>query len=170
MHLDGPPAKSVYTSAAAALLQFTVLGHAAAAGSKRAFKNPRTGKVMVTDANRLAKPWKQEVAAVAYDHHHGELLTGPLEVTMTFHVPRPRGHYGSGRNHGQVKSSAPAHPAVKPDVLKLARGVEDALTGIVWRDDAQIVSEHIHKRYGTPERVEIEIRDADVPVEMRKAA
>ena len=35
-----------------------------------------------------------------------------------------------------------------PDVLKLARGVEDALTGIVWRDDAQIVNESLNKVVG----------------------
>jgi len=35
-------------------------------------------------------------------------------------------------------------------VLKLARAVEDALTGVIWADDAQIVDEVIRKRYGRP--------------------
>lgn len=39
-----------------------------------------------------------------------------------------------------------------PDVLKLARGVEDALTGIVWRDDAQIVNESLSKVVVAPPR------------------
>jgi predicted short-subunit dehydrogenase-like oxidoreductase (DUF2520 family) len=43
-------------------------------------------------------------------------------------------------------------------VLKLARGVEDALTGIVWRDDAQIVVEHLEKRYGSPARCEVRVK------------
>jgi Holliday junction resolvase RusA-like endonuclease len=46
---------------------------------------------------------------------------------------------------------------VKPDVLKLARAVEDALTGILYRDDAQIVTEVLRKRYGDPPRVEIRL-------------
>jgi Holliday junction resolvase RusA-like endonuclease len=44
-------------------------------------------------------------------------------------------------------------------VLKLARAVEDALTGVVWRDDAEIVAEGLAKLYGTPERVEISITE-----------
>lgn len=43
-------------------------------------------------------------------------------------------------------------------MLKLARAAEDALTGILWRDDAQICDEVIRKRYGEPARVEIEVR------------
>lgn len=52
-------------------------------------------------------------------------------------------------------------PATRPDVLKLARCAEDSLTGIVWRDDAQIVEEHLFKYWGEPARVEIEIKPAD---------
>ena len=35
------------------------------AGSKRAFKNPNTGAVMIADANKQAAPWKQEVSNTA---------------------------------------------------------------------------------------------------------
>jgi len=42
-------------------------------------------------------------------------------------------------------------------VLKLARGVEDALSGILYMDDAQIVSERLTKLYGSPARVEITV-------------
>jgi Holliday junction resolvase RusA-like endonuclease len=46
----------------------------------------------------------------------------------------------------------------RPDVLKLARAAEDALTGIVWRDDSQIVHETLAKVYGEPERLEVAVR------------
>ena len=46
------------------------------------------------------------------------------------------------------KKGKSAMPISKPDVLKLARGVEDALTKILWLDDAQIVYEVIQKFYG----------------------
>ena len=42
-------------------------------------------------------------------------------------------------------------------LLKLTRAVEDALTGLVWRDDAQVVDEVLSKRYGAPERVEVRV-------------
>lgn len=140
------------------VLTFTAYGTAQAAGSKRAFVRKGGHGVVVTDANPKAKPWKAEVreaAAAAMLAHtitaNGNLVDGPLYVSMTFYVPRPQGHYGA---HG-VKASAPEYPAKRPDVLKLARGVEDALTGIVYRDDAQIVSERLVKQYGEPARVEV---------------
>lgn len=146
----------------AAPLTFTVYGLAQPAGSKIAGRT-NTGRMFVRDDAKRSRPWKNAVAeaAAALRGANGgplaDLLAGPLAVTMTFHVPRPAGHYGTGRNAGQLRPSAPVYPAVRPDVLKLARAVEDACTGILWRDDAQIVDEHLHKRYGDPARVEVTV-------------
>lgn len=138
------------------MIAFTVYGTAEPAGSKRAFVIG--GKARVTDANRKSAPWKQEVAsagAKAMEWHRG-LYEGPLSVTFSIFVPRPQGHFG---RKGNLLPSARLYPAVKPDVLKLARGLEDALSGIVWRDDAQIVVEHLYKQYGEPARAEVEVRE-----------
>lgn len=141
------------------MIRFQVLGRAQPAGSKRAFANPKTGKMIVTDDNRRSRPWKQEVAAVAYQAMAGgPLLTGPLDLRVVFYVARPRGHYGTGRNADRVRPSAPPYPAVKPDVTKLVRGLEDACTGVVWRDDAQVVIQRVRKVYGAPERADVEVR------------
>lgn len=142
------------------MIAFTVYGVAQPAGSKRAFAHARTGKIMVTDAAKGSRAWKQEVAAAASTAMLGESVTrsgvlvdGPLVLRLRFIVPRPKGHYGVRG----LRPSAPEYPTVRPDVLKLARAVEDACTGVVWRDDAQIVSETLQKRYGEPARVEVEI-------------
>jgi Holliday junction resolvase RusA-like endonuclease len=46
------------------------------------------------------------------------------------------------------KSQLGWYPAVKqPDVDKLQRGLFDALTGIVWVDDSQVVFVHANKNY-----------------------
>lgn len=139
-------------------LEFTVLGIAQPAGSKRAFYNKGAGRLIVTDANKKSKPWKAEVADAARTAmlaesvtENGVLVDGPLVLRLAFYVPRPKGHFGARG----VRPSAPSHPAVRPDLLKLARGVEDACTGIVWRDDSQIVVEELQKMYGEPARVEV---------------
>ena len=136
---------------------FVVYGDARPAGSKRAFKHPHTGKIVVTEMAKGAKPWRADVQAAALEVFRGPLLTGPLAVTFTIYRPRPAGHLGTGRNAGTVKDSAPAYPTTRPDVLKLARALEDALQGIVYRDDSQIVDEFLHKRYGEPARAEVSI-------------
>ena len=106
------------------------------------------------DANPKAKGWKTLVAQAAGEAMAGrELLRGPLAVSLRFYVRRPKAHYSA---RGDVKPSAPPYPTGKPDVLKLARGVEDAMSGVLYGDDAQIVHEILTKDYG-PERVEIAV-------------
>lgn len=139
-------------------VSFMVYGTPQPAGSKRAFPihraNGTTG-ASVVDANPKSGAWKTVVSQTAAMHFRGELLGGPIEVVFRFWVVRPKGHYGKRG----LLPSAPEFPAVKPDVLKLARGVEDALSGIVWRDDALIVDEHLSKRYGETAGVGISVRE-----------
>ena len=95
----------------------------------------------------------------------GELpvLTGPLVVEMMFYLSRPKSHYGTGRNHRKVKPSAPRYHTKKPDLTKIIRSTEDALTGIVWRDDSQIVARDSGKLYADhqPPGVRIVIRSVE---------
>lgn len=138
---------------------FTVIGKPEPGGSKSGFIHPHTKHVVVVDANKKLKPWQKEVKRQVLEQLGGQklLLDGPLAVRFRFYLARPQGHYGTGSNALRIKDSAPALPIVRPDVLKLSRGVEDALTDIVWHDDAQIVDEYLEKHYGDPERVEIEV-------------
>lgn len=148
-------------------IQFTVIGHPEPAGSKRAFPfKRRDGKlgVAVSDANPRAKHWKQAVACIAADEMarlqlpvDKPLLEGALRIHTAFYTMRPTSHYGTGKNAGVLKSSAPMFPTTRPDYGKLARGLDDAMTGVVYQDDSQIVKAFIEKFYGAPERVEVEI-------------
>ena len=145
------------------MIQFTVFGHAMPGGSKKAFVHPAHGRAVIVDASNN-KSWRQEVSLAAREAMGRAESTDPLRcalsVSFVFYRPRPKGHYGSGRNAGIVKESAPAFPTTRPDVLKLARAVEDSMTGIVYGDDSQIVDERLVKRWGSPERVEIVVRPA----------
>jgi len=127
-------------------IRIIIHGPPATAGSKRGFVHPSTGRVVITDDSERSKPWQAVVASAAADAMGDRpLFDGPLSLYITFTFPRPKGHYG----RRGLRPSAPLHPTVRPDLLKLARAVEDALTGVVWRDDAQIVDEMLRKRYGT---------------------
>lgn len=138
-------------------VSFTVYGIPAPAGSKRGFQ--RGGRVIITDDSKRSRPWKAQVATAAGETMDGAgLLSGPLLLEVLFVMPRPRGHLGTGRNAERVRASAPTHPIVKPDTTKLLRAVEDALTGIVWRDDAQVVVQHVEKVYGEPARCFVSVR------------
>jgi len=67
-----------------------------------------------------------------------------------FRLPRPKGHYGTGRNVAMLKPSAPLFPAGRPDLDKLLRSTFDALGEAgVWGDDAQVVAARGRKVYTT---------------------
>lgn len=72
----------------------------------------------------------------------------PLIATCTFFIQRPRTtQYGSGRNERVLKDTAPAYPIAEPDATKLWRGFEDALTGVLWKDDARVVGQVIDEDF-----------------------
>ena len=112
-------------------IEFTVIGKPATAGSKRAFPLMKGGKfirsIIVDSSGAAGKSWRamvQDRAAVAFNAELAirPLLEGPLNVSMTFMVARPKGHSGAKG----LKPSAPDFPTVRPDLLKWARAVEDA--------------------------------------------
>lgn len=131
---------------------FFVSGTPRPGGSKNAFAIRKggipTGRVTVTDASgKNGKAWRQAVALAARQAYQGPPLTGPVRLTVRFAMPRPQSHYRSGRFSTQLKPGVPRWHTAKPDSLKLTRALEDALTGIAWVDDAQIVNEEVQKYY-----------------------
>jgi Holliday junction resolvase RusA-like endonuclease len=137
---------------------FTVYGQPAPAGSKTIGRGSG-GHTFIRDSSKKSYPWKKDVAQAAGIAMQGNgLLEGPLSLELVFHVPRPKGHFGVRG----LRPSAPTHPTVKPDVLKLARAVEDAMTGVVFRDDAQIVTEVLQKTYGEPARCEVRVTPIEI--------
>ena len=86
-----------------------------------------------------------------------ELFTGPLWMTLCFYMPRPKAHYGSGKNADKLKPSAPAEHIKKPDLDNLIKFVKDCLNGIAWVDDSQIVSLSADKVYARVPQTRIAI-------------
>lgn len=77
-----------------------------------------------------------------------ELLTGPLWLDVDFYFHRPKAHFGTGRNAGKLKPSAPWYPhKVVKDLDNLVKNTADALNNIVYVDDRQIVRLTASKAY-----------------------
>ena len=156
-------------------MTFFVPGRAAPGGSKRAFRNRTTGRIAVVEAAKGNAAWRVDVRAEAEAAllaavspgqsaliYPGEydpvcaclrcrLWREPLDLYVTFAVARPRGHYGmSGELRPRYRA---ALPTTRPDLTKLLRALEDALTGIVWRDDAQVVLQWVTKGYAVNGRI-----------------
>lgn len=125
-----------------------VRGLPAPQGSKRGIVNRYTQRVAMVESSKRVKPWRADIReAVSTEMGGRPPHQGALSMSITFVFPRPKGHYGTGRNASILKESAPKHHIGKPDLDKLCRAALDAMSGIVYADDAQIVQLHLSKRY-----------------------
>ena len=136
-------------------LSFQVVGQAKTAGSKDPHLHTDadgTVKLWVSDnSGDAGKAWRNTIGYAANAAMRGrERFEGPLYVEFTIVRKRGPGHFGQGRNAGKLLPSAPRYPATKPDAVKLARALEDALTGIVWGDDSRNCTVHVEKVFAEP--------------------
>jgi crossover junction endodeoxyribonuclease RusA len=90
------------------------------------------GHAILVESSKAVRPWRQDVKAAAIDSMGGagKGVAGPVRVRMTFTMPKPK--------------SAPKRrktwPCRTPDLSKLVRSTEDALTQAgAWEDDARVV-------------------------------
>lgn len=135
---------------AALTVAFRVAGRPIPQGSKRIGRHG--AKAVILDANDAAlKSWRTQVAHAAHVALQGRApIDGPVSVTAVFTLQRPAGHYG---RTGKLRPSAPALPAVKPDLDKMQRAIGDALSLGPLRvitDDSRIVHWQVTKIYGPP--------------------
>ena len=84
----------------------------------------------------------------------------PVRLTVQFGMPRPKAQMKlQGGRYVPKAEHYYARPATAPDIDKLLRAVCDALTGIAYADDSQIVEVMVSKVYG--EMTFIEVSDDD---------
>ena len=140
--------------------KFFVPGIARTAGNHKTFQG------RIVHARPETKMWMDKIGW-HFLQKYGRpcLITGAVVLELMFTLPRRKGDYGTGRNAGKLKPSAAEHHITNPDMDKMLRAVQDALTHIAWQDDSQVVFAKIGKRYcETPNEkyvigVDIEIQE-----------
>jgi len=150
-------------------IEFFAPGIPRPGGSKKGFVNPKTGRVMIVKAGgQNEENWRQAVAYAAMRAMDGRPpLDGPVSLTVTFVLPRPKYHYhASKRLAGELRQDAPGYHVKAPDRTKLMRSTEDAMTGIVYRDDSQVCTGNVEKRYGSQPGAVIAIESLLVSVDV----
>lgn len=147
-------------------ITFTVPGNPATKGSMRAMNHPTTGKAFVVHSSPQGlAAWTASIKLMAARECDGRQPTNEaVHMTVCWDIARPQGHWGTGRNAGKIKTRAPQFPTSKRsgDLDKLERALLDALTGIVYVDDSQVVSINASKRYaiGTGSQMIVKIEVA----------
>ena len=104
--------------------------------------NKRTGHAY--DPNTGSKEASIQKATVEGETR---VFTLPLTVTYLFVFPRPKSHYGSGKNASVLKPSAPRHCTNVKDLDNLEKFYADSFNFIHYEDDRQIVTSMATKRW-----------------------
>lgn len=63
-----------------------------------------------------------------------DMFDRPLKITLNFFIKKP-------------VSCKRDYPSVRPDIDNYAKAILDAMNGVVFKDDGQIITLHISKRY-----------------------
>lgn len=123
------------------VIAFQVFGVPAPKGSMKAFMRPGMKYPVVTHDNPKSKPWADGVRLSAQQRRPpGGPWEGAIELHASFFLPRPKS-----------LPKKTVHHIKKPDLDKLLRNIKDALKGVIYLDDAQVVETHTSKYYATNE-------------------
>ena len=129
-----------------------VRGKPAPQGSKVSFRNG-----YMKEASPFLMPWRNQIVSACIEQkiNNGEIIEQPVEIFIDFLFHRPQGHYGTGRNEGNLKPSSPQYPTTRTtgDIDKLCRSTLDGLSvpsgGILLRDDSLVVNLRAKKSFET---------------------
>lgn len=125
------------------MIVIRVLGTPGPQGSKKLVGRDRKGRGILVESSAKVKPWREAVKWAAIESRYrpdhmpdAPTMRGPLEVSMVFTLARPK----------SAKKGALADK--RPDLSKLIRSTEDALTDAgAWEDDARVVTCTARKVY-----------------------
>ena len=147
-----------------ARIAFHVAGDPIPQGSTKSFK--RGEKIVTTnDPTGRIERWRGDVRRAAKDvlPPSFEPLTGPVHLSVLFLFRRPKSHYlpaNRSRPEPVLRSDAPEWHDIKPDADRWLRAVQDALTAVVWVDDAQVASiGPVRKRWATLPGAAVEVAE-----------
>mgnify|MGYP003339864711 FL=1 len=85
-----------------------------------------------------------------------DLLETPVTMALYFRLPMPQS-WSKKRKEGALKGLEA--PTKKPDWDNLGKAVSDALNGVIFKDDSQIVSAHVRKTYSAVPGVDIYVSE-----------
>lgn len=98
----------------------------------------------------VAEYWRQATKGFQYDREQA------LIVNLVFGMPIPK---STSKAKTELMANGTIRPTKKPDVDNLAKAVMDALNGVAWVDDSQVVRVSIFKEYAKEPYVYIYIHD-----------
>lgn len=98
--------------------------------------------------------YKKLVARYAMQHKPEQLLEGSLSLHIDIYKQTLKSFSKKKAELAEVRL---LRPTTKPDADNYAKGPMDALKGIIWKDDGQVVDLVARKFYSSEPRIEITV-------------
>lgn len=136
------------------MIEITVPGDVVAQGRPRFAR--RGGFVQTYDPPE-SKKYKELVKKYAIPQRPKELLDEALVLEIVVYKKPPQSISKVKKNALNLANEV-LRPITKPDVDNYAKGIKDAMTGIIWTDDSKVVDLRITKFYSMNPRAEIKIK------------
>lgn len=114
----------------------------------------RSGKGIRLYDPKKTTDYKMLVNIKAKEQWRSGPLEGALEVKLDIYMQIPK---RTSKKRTIMKEQGAIRPTVKPDIDNYTKGILDALNGVTWKDDSQIVNLIANKYYSENPRVEIEV-------------
>ena len=138
-------------------ISFTVAGPCVAKARPRVFVNKKTGRAMAYTPTKTAS-FENFVKLVAADAWPYPPMVGPIVMTLRVFKSTPKSFSKKKVNQAE---NGDIRPTTKPDVDNFLKSCSDAMNNLVYQDDSQIVSVHVHKFYSSTPRTEFEIEEIE---------
>lgn len=137
------------------MIEFVIPGQPIPQGRPRAGKNK--GRLIMYDPNE-SKEYKQYVSLIAKHYAPKNLYKDNLKMVIKIYRQIPK---STTKKDRALFLAGIKRPVTKPDTSNYVKGIEDALNGIIYKDDSQIVDLYAAKYYSDNPRVEILIKEID---------
>ena len=119
----------------------------------------RVGDHVIAYDPAKSREYKRIVQLVARSRAPERPLEGAVRLTLVIYraVPKSASKRKAGRMlEGRIR------PTTKPDISNVLKGVEDALKGIWYKDDSQIVEYgEVSKYYGEEPKIIVEVEEIE---------
>lgn len=129
-------------------------------GRPKGKDRPRFSKDGHTYTTRKTKEYEDLIKYIFRIEKHGKMIPEGRRIAVTisanFKIPS-----SDNKAEAEKKRRGITQATIKPDVDNIAKIVLDALNGIAYRDDSEVVELHVYKQYAEKNDVKVEVVGLD---------
>ena len=119
----------------------------------------RRGRGVIAYEKKEMKAWRVECSKlIKKNFKTEELIEGPLKIDVVFYIQPPK-YISSKRKLREKLEAEEIFCSKKPDIDNFLKALLDSMTGIVFKDDGQVVECRARKLYSLEPRIKFTIKE-----------